>query len=84
MGLLEAIPEQTILSYSDPNDNDNDGISGSANYVWNEEKQQTVLGRFGWKANEPDVRQQVAGAFSGDIGITTPVFPNANLFGLEQ
>ncbi len=84
MGLLEAIPEQTILSYSDPDDNNNDGISGSPNYVWNEEKQQTVLGRFGWKANEPDVRQQVAGAFSGDIGITTPVFPDANLFGLEQ
>jgi CxxC motif-containing protein (DUF1111 family) len=84
MGLLEAIPEPTILSYSDPNDRDHDGISGTANYVWSEEKQQTVLGRFGWKANQPDVRQQVAGAFSGDIGITTPIFPDADLSGIEQ
>src|SRR5262249_15709743 len=84
MGLLEAIPEQTILSYADPDDVDNDGISGKANYVWNEEQQQTVLGRFGWKANQPSVRQQVAGGFSGDIGITTPVFPIANLSGIEQ
>ena len=84
MGLLEAIPEQTILSYADPHDSNNDGISGKANYVWNEEKQQTALGRFGWKANQPNIRQQVAAAYSGDIGITTPVFPQASLSGLQQ
>ncbi len=84
MGLLQAIPEQTLLSYADPDDVNNDGISGKANYVWSATQQQTVLGRFGGKAYEPDVRQQVAGAFSGDIGITTPVFPDANLYGLEQ
>ncbi len=84
MGLLQAIPEATILSLADPNDSDNDGISGKVNYVWSVEKQQTVLGRFGWKANEPDVRQQVAGALSNDIGITSPVFPDASLYGLEQ
>ena len=84
MGLLEAIPEATILANADENDVNNDGISGKANYVWDVEKQQTVLGRFGWKANEPTIRQQVAGAFNGDIGITTPVFPNENLYGIEQ
>lgn len=81
MGLLEAIPEQTILSFADENDANKDGISGRPNYVWSEAAQKTVLGRFGWKANEPDIRQQVAGAFSGDIGITTPVYPNPNLYG---
>ena len=84
MGLLEAVPEASIMALADPDDKDNDGISGKANAVWSEEKQQMVLGRFGWKANEPSVRQQVAGAFSNDIGITTPIFPNASLFGLEQ
>jgi CxxC motif-containing protein (DUF1111 family) len=34
-----------------------------------------ALGRFGWKANQPSVRQQVAGAFAGDMGITTSLFP---------
>jgi len=36
MGLLEAIPEATILSFADPDDIDGDGISGRANYVWDD------------------------------------------------
>ena len=84
MGLLQAVPESTIISFADPGDSNHDGIIGKANYVWDVEKQQTVLGRFGWKANEPTVRQQVAGALSNDVGITTPVFPAASLYGLEQ
>lgn len=81
MGLLEAVPESTILSFADPDDKNGDGISGKANYVWDDELQKTVLGRFGWKANEPSVRQQTAAAMSGDIGITTPIYPHANLWG---
>lgn len=81
LGLLEAVPEATILSFADENDNNHDGISGRPNYVWDEELQKTVPGRFGWKANEPSVRQQVGAASSGDIGITNPVFPLVNLYG---
>ena len=84
MGLLEAVPEATILSFADPNDSNHDGIIGKPNYVWNIEQQKTVLGRFGWKANEPTVRQQVAAALSNDVGITTPVNPASSLYGLEQ
>lgn len=75
MGLLEAIDEDTILALADPNDINNDGISGRPNYVWDVVNNQMSLGRFGWKANEPTVQQQVAGAFNGDVGITTGVFP---------
>jgi CxxC motif-containing protein (DUF1111 family) len=32
-----------------------------------------VVGRFGWTANAPTIEQQTAGAFLGDIGITTPL-----------
>lgn len=76
LGLLEAIPEAAILALSDPDDRDGDGISGRPNYVWDEALGETVLGRFGWKANQPTLRQQTAGAFLGDIGITSSVFPN--------
>jgi CxxC motif-containing protein (DUF1111 family) len=75
LGLLEAIPEKSILAHSDPNDKDGDGISGRPNYVWNPEKKAKQLGRFGWKANQPSLRQQTAGAFLGDIGITTSIHP---------
>ena len=37
-----------------------------------------TLGRFGWKAGRATVRQQVAAAFNGDIGITSPLFPEEN------
>lgn len=84
MGLLEAIPESTILSFADENDVNHDGISGRPNYVWSDEQQKTVLGRFGWKANEPDVRQQVAGALSGDIGITSPLYSEPSLYGTAK
>ncbi len=78
MGLLEAIDEAHILALADPDDADGDGISGRANMVWDIKKQETVLGRFGWKANEPTVEQQAAGAFLGDIGITTQINPLEN------
>lgn len=84
MGLLEAIPEATILSYQDINDIDGDGISGKANYVWNIKENKTTLGRFGWKANNPSILQQVAAAYQEDMGITTFLFPKETSFGQSQ
>ena len=78
LGLLEAVPAEALLALADPADADADGISGRANRVWDKARQQTVLGRFGWKANQPNVAQQVAGAFLGDIGITSSFFPDEN------
>ena len=78
MGLLEAIPEEDILARADPDDEDGDGVSGRANMVWDVRQGLTRLGRFGWKANAPTVEQQVAGAFLGDIGITSSLFPEEN------
>lgn len=78
LGLLEAISQSDILANEDINDANGDGISGKANYVWSEEDQKKVLGRFGWKANQPSLKQQVAGAFNGDIGITSSLFLSEN------
>jgi len=75
LGLLEAVPEQVIVALADPDDRDDDGISGRPNRVWDVEKRATVLGRFGWKANEPTLHQQNAAAFLGDMGITSAMFP---------
>lgn len=75
LGLLEAVAEQDIVALADPNDRDRDGIKGRPNRVWDVAAQQTVLGRFGWKANQPNLLQQAAAAFNGDLGITSPFFP---------
>lgn len=74
-GLLEAVSEADVLANADENDANGDGISGRPNYVWDVAAQQAALGRFGWKANQPSLRQQVGAAYNGDMGITTSLFP---------
>jgi len=78
LGLFEAISEADILSFSDENDADGNGISGRPNFVFDEKKQQMALGRFGWKCGQPTLEQQTAGAFVEDMGVTSPLFPNEN------
>ncbi len=75
LGLLEAIPAADILALADPDDQNGDGISGRANLVWSKEFRQVMLGRFGLKAGTATIHEQSAAAFSGDIGISTPLFP---------
>ncbi len=74
LGLLEAIPAADILANADPDDADGDGISGRPNIVWSAEFDMPMLGRFGLKAGSPTLREQAAKAFSGDIGISSPLF----------
>lgn len=76
LGLLEAIPEEAILASADPDDADGDGISGRPNRVWDRAQQSTVLGRFGWKAGQPNLNQQNADAFANDMGLTTSLIPH--------
>ncbi|MCP5161465.1 MAG: thiol oxidoreductase [Hahellaceae bacterium] len=78
LGLLEAIDAQAILAHVDEQDEDGDGISGRANWVWSREHQQAMLGRFGWKAGQPTLNQQNAAAFQGDLGLTSRLFPESN------
>ena len=75
LGLLEAIPEATLEALADADDADGDGISGRTNRVWDPVQMTTALGRFGWKANVSTLHLQVAGAFSGDMGLSSYVFP---------
>jgi CxxC motif-containing protein (DUF1111 family) len=77
LGLLEAISTTDILANVDEDDQNADGISGRANLTWSYEFNQIMLGRFGHKAGMPTLHQQSAAAFSGDIGISTPLFPAA-------
>ena len=78
MGLLEAVPVETLQALADPDDVNGDGISGRLNEVWDATAQATVPGRFGWKANQPTILQQTAAAAHGDIGLSTSLFPQQN------
>lgn len=84
LGLLEAVAEADILASVDVNDANGDGISGKANRVWDVPLQQFRLGRFGWKAGQPTLLQQSAGAYSEDMGISNPLFPKESTYGQTQ
>ncbi len=75
LGLLEAIPVEDLLAKADPDDMDGDGISGRPNIVWSIEYGAPMMGRFGHKAGMPTLMEQSSSAFSGDIGISTPLYP---------
>ncbi len=74
VGLLEAVDEATLRAMADPQDADGDGISGRVNEVWSVTLERPVIGRFGWKANQPTLREQSADAAFGDIGLTSSLF----------
>lgn len=78
LGLLDNISEEEILLYEDANDRNKDGISGKANYAYSPETGKTELGRFNWKASTTSVKQQIAVAFNGDMGLTNPLYPAEN------
>ena len=75
LGLLEAISAQEIIAGADPKDTNKDGISGRVKMVEDLDTGEKAIGRFGWKAGQPNVRQQNAGAFNGDLGVTSELFP---------
>lgn len=76
LGLLEAVSEQTILQLAETGKQQ--GVHGHPNRVWDDERQRNVIGRFGLKANVATLKQQIAGAFIGDMGITSPLHPEEN------
>jgi len=75
VGLLEAIPEREILANAEAQAALPGPIKGQPNRVWDVFGERQMLGRFGWKANVASIAHQTAGAFHGDIGITSAQFP---------
>jgi CxxC motif-containing protein (DUF1111 family) len=67
VGLIAAIPDDEILRRADPDDRDHDGISGRA------QRLDGHVGRFGWKAQDAELRTAVARAMRDSLGITNPV-----------
>ncbi|MDC5707216.1 c-type cytochrome [Vibrio europaeus] len=78
LGLLESIPDETLKAWADEQDKNSDGISGKVNVVWDVRTNDFAIGRFGWKAGQPNLMQQNAAAFNGDVGLTSNLFPNEN------
>jgi CxxC motif-containing protein (DUF1111 family) len=79
LGFLDAVNDEDILAWADPDDADGDGISGVPNWVsmkdYLEARANTIeingkyIGRFGKKGAAYNLLQQTAQAYNEDIGI---------------
>ena len=81
LGFIDAVSDEEILSWADPDDSNGDGISGVPNWIAMKEYlyerpgyvevNGNYIGRFGKKAAAYDLHQQTAQAYNEDIGISS-------------
>ena len=87
LGYLEAVTDADILAMADPNDGNNDGISGVPSYLpapdffipksfHIPDNIGRYIGRFGKKAGAIDLLQQTSNAYLMDMGITSDFLMN--------
>jgi CxxC motif-containing protein (DUF1111 family) len=83
-GLIEAIPDETLLALEDPFDRDRDGISGRAAIVTDVATGQRRVGRFGWKAQIATLLTFSGDAYTNEMGITNDLFPHEPYGGISE
>lgn len=76
IGFLDAVTEEAILSIAANQRAQN--FNGRPNRVWDAVNRRMALGRYGWKANVPNLKQQIAAAALGDMGVNSNLFPEQN------
>jgi CxxC motif-containing protein (DUF1111 family) len=81
-GLVEAIPDETLLALEDPNDRNGDGVSGRAGLIVDVESGERRVGRFGWKSQHATLIVFGADAYRNEMGITNDLFPHESAFGI--
>ena len=83
-GLVEAIPDETLLGLEDPFDRNRDGISGRAALVTDVASGNRRVGRFGWKAQHATLLAFGADAYRNEMGITNDLFSQEAAAGIEH
>ena len=83
-GLIEAIPDNTILALDDALDRNRDGISGRAAIVEDVTTGQPRVGRFGWKAQHATLLAFSGDAYLNEMGISNDLFPREYVFGVSS
>lgn len=76
LGLIEAIPDATILR--GVRTKAVSGVLGRASMVADVATKKTLVGRFGWKAQQATLLTFAGDAYLNEMGITNRLFPNEN------
>jgi CxxC motif-containing protein (DUF1111 family) len=72
-GLLDSIDDATLQSLAAQQAGNGGPVSGRPNIVWNLATRSTSVGKFGFKAAAPSLRQQIANAYATDMGVSNPL-----------
>lgn len=83
-GLVEAIPDDTLLALEDPDDRDRNGVSGRAAVVVDLATGDRRVGRFGWKAQHATLLAFSADAYRNEMGITNDLLPAELAHGISE
>ncbi len=83
-GLVEAIPDDALLALEDPNDRNDDGISGRAARIVDLATGRARVGRFGWKSQHATLLAFSADAYRNEMGITNDLFPDEVALGVDR
>lgn len=71
---LDLVDEAAVLRRARPQEQQRLGLSGRARLLTAAEGAMR-LGRYGWKASQPDLVNQTAEAFANDLGLSSPLRP---------
>jgi len=83
-GLVESIPDDTLLALEDPFDRDGNGVRGRAAIIVDVATGTRRVGRFGWKAQQATLLAFSADAYRNEMGITNDLFPAEYAFGISN
>ncbi|WP_174198890.1 di-heme oxidoredictase family protein [Marinifaba aquimaris] len=84
LGLIDAIKDSDLLDLEDVDDNDGDGISGKYNWVTDIETGKLDIGKFGYKAEHPSLKQHIAAEYAANMGLTNPIYRQLDCTGREH
>ena len=75
LSVLAALDPALIIRNADPEDKNNDGISGRVHWLVDAQGKKQ-LGRFGWRGGHMSLKSQSAEAFLIDLGLSTSLYPS--------
>jgi CxxC motif-containing protein (DUF1111 family) len=78
LGLVDAVPDGDFYLIAAQEAQRNDGTTGRVHVVTDLVHGGTAVGKFGWKAQVPNLKQFAADAYLNEMGITNPLFPSEN------
>ena len=81
LGMLEAVDENTILSFVNLPGKAGTGILGKPQRITDHFTGPNALGRFGWKCGYASLKSEIAASLAMDLGIANEYFANQGYLG---